>query len=377
MLRMLIRNGKVLNGQTGCFEDIPVQIDRDTIVGFGDTDDREVYDAHGLYILPGMIDTHIHGYVGVEFACESGDFEKAQTVLAADGVTGFAATVRCMPLEDMLVCEANAAAQMRIPSPGSRVLGIHSEGPFVSFERTGAMRPPHVTCTVDAIGAMINAGAGQLKLMTIAPERENALEAIAAATARGVSCTMGHTNATFEEATAGIDAGAHRATHVFNAMRPLSHRQTGILGAALTDDRVRCEMIADFVHLDPAAVKLVYRAKGAENISLISDAGAQSGLPDGDYMVGGRMRHVKDGLCLTDDGVICGSCYSMLKGAQNLRSIGVPLEAIARMASLNPARDLGVDDRLGSIERGKLADLIAVDDDFRIHAVIIGGRRLV
>ncbi len=374
---MIIRGGIVLNGENGQFENTPLHIKDDTIAAFADVADTDVLDAEGLYVLPGMIDTHIHGYVGVEFACESGGFDKAQTALAADGVTGFAATVRCMPLEEMLVCAANAAAQMRAPTAGSRVLGIHYEGPFVSFERTGAMIPPKVTCTVDAVNAMIDAAGGELKLMTIAPERENALDAIAAATARGVACTMGHTNATYAQTLAGVDAGARRATHVFNAMRPLSHRETGVLGAVLTDDRVRCEMIADFVHLDPAAVKLVYRAKGAQNITLISDDGAQSGLPDGDYVVGGRVRHVRDGLCLTDDGVICGSCFSMLKGAQNLRSLGIPLEEIAVMASLNPAVDLGVEDRFGSIARGKVADLIVVDDAFRIHAVVIGGKRIV
>lgn len=374
---MVIVNGTVLNGETGVFENTSLHLENGVIAAFGEEPQGEIFDAQGLYILPGMIDTHIHGYVGVEFACESGSFEKAQAVLAADGVTGFAATVRCMPLEEMLVCEANAAVQMNVPSVGSRVLGIHSEGPFVSFERTGAMRPPRITCTVDAVNAMIDAGAGQLKLMTVAPERENALDAIAAATARGVSCTLGHTNATYAQAKAGIDAGAHRATHTFNAMRPLYHRETGVLGAVLTDDRVRCELIADLVHLDAPAVQIVYRTKGAHNISLISDAGAQSGLPDGDYVVGGRVRHVRDGLCLNDDGVICGSCYSMLKGAQNLRALGVPLEEIAVMASLNPAGDLGVDDRLGSIARGKLADVIAVDDAFHIRAVFIGGNRIV
>lgn len=374
---MWIRNGKVLNGATGRFEETDLRLEGERIAAFGTAGDSDTaWDAEGLYLLPGMIDTHIHGYVGVEFACEDGGFDKAQAVLARDGVTGFAATIRCMPLNDMLVCEANAARQMQRSSVGSRVLGIHSEGPFVSFTRTGAMHPPRIPCTVDAVNAMIDAAAGGLKLLTIAPERENALDAIAAATARGVSCTMGHTDATFAQAKAGIEAGAHRATHTFNAMRPLSHRETGILGAVLTDDRVRSELIADFVHLDPAAVTIVYRTKGYKNISLISDAGAQSGLPDGDYVVGGRTRHVRNGLCLTDEGVICGSCYSMLKGAQNLRSLGIPLEEIAVMASQNPAEDLGVLDRLGSIEIGKLADLIAVDDAFHIHAVFIGGRKV-
>ena len=370
---MIIQNAHFLHGESGTFRYGSLNIENGTIAGFDAGADDEVFDAAGLFVLPGMIDTHIHGFVGEEFARADGDFGEAPMVLARDGVTGFAATVRCMPFEDMLAADRNAAKVMRQPSRGAKVLGIHNEGPFVSFKRTGAMQPPEVTCTNELAAAMVEAGDSALKLVTIAPERENALEAIAYWTAHGVNATMGHTDATYEQAIAGVDAGAHRATHVFNAMRPLSHRETGILGAALTDDRVCCELIADFVHLDPAAVKLVYRAKGASNITLISDAGAQSGLPDGDYVVGGRVRHVRGGLCVTDEGVICGSCFSMLKGAQNLRSLGIPLEEIAVMASLNPAKALGVDDRVGSIKVGKVADLIVCDDAFNIHAVFVDG----
>ncbi len=370
---MTIRNGLILNGKTGQFEHRSLVIENGKIARFTDDAPADAFDAEGLYVLPGMIDTHIHGFVGVEFAKKEGDFVPAQTALARRGVTGFAATVRCMPFEDMLDADRNAAFQIRQPQTGAKVLGIHNEGPFVSYKRTGAMRPPVIDCTVPAMRQAVEAGDGFLKLVTIAPERENALDAIACLTSCGVHATMGHTDATYAQAQAAVNAGAHRATHVFNAMRPLSHRETGILGTALTDDRVCCELIADFVHLDPPAVRLVYRAKGAQNITLISDAGAQSGLPDGDYEVGGRIRHVRDGLCLTDEGVICGSCFSMLKGAQNLRSLGIPLEEIAVMASLNPAKALGVEKRVGSIEIGKEADLIVCDDKFNLRAVFIDG----
>ena len=373
---MTIRNARILRGDTNTFFHGSLRMEEGHIVGFSDDISEDGFDAQGLYVLPGMIDTHIHGFVGEEFARADGDFGEAPTVLAKDGVTGFAATVRCMPLDDMLAADRNAARVMKQSSDGAKVLGIHNEGPFVSFKRTGAMQPPEVTCTAELAAAMAQAGDGALKLVTIAPERENALEAIAFWTANGINASMGHTDATYAQTLAGIDAGARRATHVFNAMRPLSHRETGVLGAVLTDDRVCCELIADFVHLDPAAVELVYRAKGADNITLISDAGAQSGLPDGDYVVGGRVRHVRGGLCVTDEGVICGSCFSMLKGAQNLRSLGIPLEEIAVMASRNPARALGADDRLGSIDIGKEADVIVVDDNFNIRAVFINGEQV-
>lgn len=375
---MTIQNGLVLNGRTNTFEKASLVIKNGRIADFcAEAPDDNAFDAAGLYVLPGFIDTHIHGYVGVEFAKPEGDFADAQIALARDGVTGFAATVRCLPLEDVLAADRNAAKQTKSNTPGAKVLGIHNEGPFVSFQRTGAMRPPKIECTVDAAKAMCEAGAGQLRLVTIAPERENAPDVIAYLAAHGVNATMGHTDATYAEAEAAVDAGARRATHVFNAMRPFSHRETGILGAALTDDRVCCELIADFVHLDPAAVSLVYRAKGARNITLISDAGAQSGLPNGDYIVGGQVRHVRDGLCVTDEGVICGSCFSMLKGAQNLRTLGIPLEEIAVMASYNPAKALGADDRVGSLDIGKDADVIVCDDQLNIRAVFVDGIQVV
>ncbi len=373
---MTIYNARILRGDTNTFTYGSVTVQNGKIAAF-DRDGENGFDAEGLYVLPGMIDTHIHGFVGVEFAGAKGDFTKAQDVLAQNGTTGFAATVRCMELDRVLAADRHIARLINTEQRGAKIYGIHNEGPFVSYKRTGAMRPPQIDCSVDAADAMIDAGGGYLKLVTIAPEREGAREMIARFTDNGVSATMGHTDATYEEATAGIDAGAHRATHVFNAMRPLSHRETGILGAVLTDDRVCCEMIADFVHLDPAAVKLVYRAKGADRITLISDAGEQSGLPDGDYEVNGRIRHVRNGVCLNDDGVIAGSCFSMLKGAQNLRSLGVPLEEIAVMASKNPAEVLGVYDRVGSIDIGKQADLIVVDGDFNLRAVFIDGERIV
>ena len=369
---MIIRGGNVLNGQTGRFEQTSLTVENGRIAAFADGD-GEVFDANGLYVLPGMIDTHIHGFAGEEFAKADGDFGKAPLVLAKDGVTAIAATVRCMPFDDVLAALRNVASLVGTKTGGAKIAGIHSEGPFVAEARRGAMHPTAMECTVNAVEQMAKAANGHLKLMTIAPERENTDEVIPAAQALGISCSMGHTDATYEEAKAAADVGATRVTHVFNAMRPLSHRETGILGEALTDDRLTCELIADFVHLDPAAVKLVIRTKGAERITLISDAGMMSGLPDGEYVVSGHTRYVKDGRCIDYQGRIAGSCFSMLKGAQNLRALGVSLEDIAVMAAKNPAKALGIDGETGSVEIGKCADLIVCDEQFHIHAVFVDG----
>lgn len=370
---MILKHARVLNSSTHRFDREAVVIENGRIISFDGDADGEVFDCEGLFVLPGMIDTHIHGFGGEEFAKPEGDFGNAPSILSDDGVTGFAATVRCMPLDEIAACMKNAAAHIGQATGGAKVLGIHCEGPFVSEERRGAMHPPRLTCDVETMQTLLAAANGHLKLMTIAPERENAAAVIAHATANGVACSMGHTDATYAVAEAAVASGARRATHVFNAMRPLSHRETGILGVSLTDDRVHCEMIADFVHLDPATVKLVYRAKGAENITLISDAGRMSGLPNGQYEVGGILRTVKDGLCLDPEGRIAGSCYSMLKGAQNLLSLGIPLEEIAQMASENPAKALGLFDTVGSIDIGKQADLIVCDEKLHIRAVFVDG----
>jgi len=371
---MILRNARVLSPDNTHFETRDLYT-RDGRIVPSDPD-GDIYDAGGAFALPGMIDTHIHGFIGDEFASKDGDISAAARRLAQDGVVGFAATVRCMPFEEMLACIAHAADLCRAPSDGAAVLGIHSEGPFVSSERRGAMHPPAMVCSVEALHTLADAGDGYLRLMTMAPERENASDVIKAAKERGIHISLGHTDATYAVARAAVDGGADRATHVFNAMRPLSHRETGILGEVLTDDRVTCELIADFVHLDAPAVELVYRTKGAARITLVSDAGAMSGLPNGDYTVGGRVRTVRDGLCLDTQGRIAGSCYSMLKGAQNLRSLGISLEDIAVMAAQNPADALGVGDRYGSLAAGKQAAFLLCDDRFDIRQVFLNGRPL-
>ncbi len=213
-------------------------------------------------------------------------------------------------------------------------------------------------------------------LMTMAPERENALAAIRAAKECGVAVSLGHSEATYEQCEEAIEAGAVRATHVFNAMKPLYHRETGILGAVLTDDRVTCEMICDLVHLDAAILRLIYRQKGPDRITLISDSGRMSGLGDGEYMVGGGLRTVKDGVCLNQEGRIAGSCVSMLAGAKNLLKLGIPLEEISLMGARNPARALGIEALTGSLEIGKAADIVVCDGKLDIKAVFVNGNRV-
>ncbi len=374
---MVIKNGNVLLGATRRFEQTDVKIEQGTIFSLGKfNDDRFEFDASGMLVIPGFIDTHIHGCVGVEFASPDEDFTKARKWLASEGVTGFSATVRALPIDRTVAAIRNILRESERDALGATVAGISLEGPFVSKAKSGVMNPPDIECKPETVKLFAEEGKGMLKIMTLAPERENALSAIKTAAENGVNISLGHTDATYSQSIDAINAGATRATHIFNAMRPFSHRETGVLGAALTDERINCEMICDLVHLDEATIKMVYRLKGAENITLISDTGYMSGLGDGVFDVDGRKRIVKDGVCRNADGRIAGSCVSMLAGAKNLQKMGVPLSDISLMASLNPAKALGISNVTGSIEVGKQADLIICDNELNIKAVFVKGKRI-
>lgn len=374
---MLIKNGLVLNGKTNKFEQTDLSIENGIINNIAQgIEDDDIFDAEGSYVISGFIDTHIHGCVGVEFASPDEDFTKARKWLASEGVTAFAATVRALPIERSVSAIRNILREAKKDSDGASVVGINLEGPFVSLKKSGVMNPPDIECNAEAVELLAKEANGLLKIMTIAPERENALDAIRTAVKNGVNASIGHTDSLYSEAVAAIDAGATRATHVFNAMRPFSHRETGVLGAVLTDERVCCEMICDLVHLDEATIKMVYRLKGRDNITLVSDTGFMSGLGDGEYIVDGRKRIVKDGICRNPEGRIAGSCVSMLAGARNLLKMGVPLESVSVMASKNPAKAVGAFDKMGSIEIGKQADIIVCDKELNIKAVLIKGKRV-
>lgn len=371
---MVIKNGNVLLGNTRRFEQTDIKTENGRIVSVGSAlSDRSEFDASGLLVIPGFIDTHIHGCVGVEFASPDEDFSLARKWLASEGTTAFAATVRALSPDRVIAAEKNILREADRDVLGAAVAGINLEGPFVSRVKSGVMNPPDIECTAEAVKLFADEAKGMLKIITIAPERENALEAIRTAVQNGVNASVGHTDATYSQAMSAIDSGATRATHVFNAMRPFSHRETGVLGAVLTDERINCEIICDLVHLDAATVKMVYRLKGADNITLVSDTGFMSGLGDGEYTVDGRLRIVKDGVCRNPEGRIAGSCVSMLAGAKNLLKLGVPISDISVMASLNPAKALGISQLTGSIEVGKQADIIICDNELNIKAVFVKG----
>ena len=336
---------------------------------------EEIIDAQGLYVAPGLVDTHIHGYQDADVSDADPDgVRRMAKGLLENGVTSFLPTSLTVAWETLeTVCQQ--LRQLREESladefEGSEILGMHMEGPFINPSKKGAQNEAYIQ-PMDPEKVLPHADI--IKVLTCAPEMPNGDHFVRVLKAKtNIKLSIGHTGANYDQAMAAFNLGITRSTHTFNGMRPLYHRETGILGAALTDGRIHCEMIGDFIHLDPPAVRLLLQAKGFRNITLISDTGPRGGMPDGEY--DGRI--VKDGVCRTKDGTIAGSCFTLLRGVRNLRSLGVPLEEISVMASLNPAKALGLDGQVGAIADGYRADLILCDGDINIHKVFVEGKEI-
>lgn len=343
-------------------------------------------------VAPGYLDLHIHGGAGYDVMDDSPEALAAiERLLARHGVTGYFPTTVTAPLDNTLRALERLADSIEAREEGKNKalqtsvhtkrpvnhraapLGIHLEGPFISHARRGVhpaenLLPP----TVETFERFWQAARGRIRIMTIAPELEGAIELIAAAAARGVGVSLGHSDADFATAERGIAAGARHATHTFNAMRPLAHRDPGVVGAVLTDRRVTADIIADGIHLDPSIVKLVARAKGPDQTVLITDATAATGMPDGRYRLGLIEVDVKDGQ-RTSDGKLAGSVLTMDLAVRNLTRFAewdLPLAVGA--ASRNPARVMGTNNK-GVLAPGSDADFIVLDFEGNVLRTFIAG----
>ena len=332
----------------------------------------DIFDASGCYVLPGFIDTHNHGCFGAEFSSPDQDLTAGLDKLSELGITALLATTRTLFYEELYAAARNLAAQK-----DDRILGIHMEGPFVNPARIGAMNR-HKICLpdIELIKNMQLHSGGMVKMVSMAPERENGYETVKYCAQNGITVSMAHTDATYEEAEKAFSLGARRLTHTYNGMRPFTHRDPGVLGYSLTNPEIECELICDLYHVSPAAIKMAVACKGVDNITMISDSGVFAGLGDGEYIVDGRKRYVRDGLCLADDNkTIAGSTKTLYDGVKNMDRLGYSPAEIAVMASRNPARLCG-DTTRGSLEEGCRADIVVLDKDFEITAVFLGGERI-
>ncbi len=372
MHSLLIRGGGVVTPQ-GVRGGIDVRIDGGVISHVGanlSPANAQVIDAPGLLVAPGFIDVHVHGAGGA--MCESGDADAIETIsstLARFGTTGFLATIATLA-PDALRAAVHAVAAAAGHEPGARILGIHLEGPYLSPLRAGAQAVPWMRApSIEELDALQDLSGGMIRLVTVAPELEGAIPFIHAARARGVTVSAGHSNATQAEMELAVEAGVRHVTHLFNAMRELHHREPGILGVALTDDRLSTELICDGHHLSKQAVDIALRCKPPDKTVLITDAVAALGLPDGEYEMFGVGCVVAAGAVrLQASGQLAGSCLTLDRAVQNLHrwKPELPLIDLLHMASWAPARVVGLDDRRGTIEPGKEADLVLLDRNLQV-----------
>jgi N-acetylglucosamine-6-phosphate deacetylase len=341
-----------------------------------------VVDFGDVILTPGLIDIHIHGGAGHDVMEGSEESLAAiERMMAQHGVTGYCPTTITAPLDQTLKSlEALGKAVKRAQSngrsdpPRARPLGIHLEGPFLSHARRGVHPPLYLQPpSVKMFNQMWDAAAGHIRVLTIAPELEGALELISHAARRGVCVSMGHSNATLAQALAGIKAGARHATHSFNAMRRLDHRDPGLLGAILTDRNVTADMIVDGQHVEPVIVDLFLRAKGVDGAVLITDGISASGMPDGTYRLGSFEVQVRDGRC-ESFGKLAGSVLKLDRAVLNAMTFArLSFQDSLSMATLNPARVLGIAHRKGVLQAGADADIAVFSPTGEVMQTILGG----
>jgi len=352
-----------------------VLIEGDRIVSLeADRGDEEL-DLAGTTLLPGFIDVHIHGAAGTDVMDATTEgLREVSGYLASQGVTSWVPTF--VPASDEHYRNAINVISEAMDGPGARVLGVHYEGPFVNTAQCGALHTEYFkTYSAPADLDSLPLPSTGVRMITIAPEVEGGVALVRELKRRGWVISIGHTRAGLDVLNQACDAGARHMTHFMNAMAPLHHRSPGPIAWGLSRDDVTVDMIADGIHLDAFMLQLLFKIKGVSGISLISDAIAAAGKGDGDYEIWGETIKVKNGRTANAHGSIAGSVISMLDAVRLLHSLGISYVDIARMASLNPARLLGIDRECGSIEIGKRADLIALDQsDLRPRSVLISGR---
>lgn len=335
----------------------------------GAPDSCEIIDAGGKYLLPGLIDMHIHGYCGHETTEASAQAQREMAAaLLKDGVTGFLPTLGTAPLET-IAGALEAARECMKASGGAKVHGAYVEGVFISEKKKGAH---NAALLLAPDYEFLEKYKDVIKVMIVAPERYP--ELIEWCVQRGIVSAIGHTDATYDQAMEGVRRGATQATHLFNAMRGIGHREPGAAGAALLSDGLRAELIADTVHVDRALFKLVYRVKGADGIVLITDSSIAAGMGPGVYRSNERTIYVDGTVGRLENGTISGSVSPLRRNVRNFhRYSGAPLWEAVRMASLNPAQALRIDAQVGSLQSGKCADMFLCDAELNVQSTFLDG----
>jgi N-acetylglucosamine-6-phosphate deacetylase len=366
---LILKEGKIVEVTSRASRDLPGGAQ---LMDFGDA-----------VLAPAFLDMHIHGSAGYDVMdAKSEALPAVEELLARHGVASYCPTTVTAPVDVILAAlDRLASAIERAEKDGSagkdlraRPLGIHLEGPFISHARRGVHPPEHLLRpSLETFRRFWQAARGHIKVITIAPELEGAAEVIAEAARLKVCVSLGHSDASLESTRTAVGAGARHATHTFNAMRPLNHRDPGILAEVLTDPQLTADIIADGVHLDPSIVKLFLHAKGLNGSVLITDATAATGMPDGKYHLGSFEVEVKNGVCLAD-GKLAGSVLTMDRAVQNIMKFAAwNLQRALRPATLNPARVLGISKQRGTLVPGAEADIVVLSPKGEVRKTIIRG----
>ena len=340
--------------------------------------DTEIIDAEGLYLSPGFIDVHIHGAGGCDTM--DGTVESINTIaktIVEHGTTSFTPTTMTVAAEDIRKSMKVIKKLKEEGTEGANVLGAHLEGPFISPKAIGAQNPNFLLApSVENYNKIVGDYGDAVVSITMAPEVEGAKELIKYLSDNGVTVSMGHTKATYDEAIEGIKCGACHSTHLYNAMTPFTHREPGVVGATFDTD-ITTETISDGIHISYPALRTAYKQKGTDKVLLVSDAMEACGMPDGQYSLGGQDVIVKNGAARLLDGTLAGSVLTLDKAVKNIYSnSNYPLNEVVRMATYNGAKHCHVEDHKGLIKEGYDADLILFNEDIEIQKVFVKGKKV-
>jgi N-acetylglucosamine-6-phosphate deacetylase len=381
---IVILHGKLLS-PTGLLEDgaLSMRAGRIAAIGasrsFEGKTTAEVFDAGGLFVSPGFIDAHTHGGNGYDYMTANADqLQEILAWLVSTGVTSVLPTLASSSFEEERQMVTRLRAACKKQTLGAQILGLHLEGPFLNPEKRGAQPTEPIRLpSLAEMQDLMQASGGCIRLVTLAPELPGADELIHYLVAEGVVVSAGHSNATYEEMLSAMQAGVSRVAHLFNGMSPFSHREPGLAGAALEQEPLYAELILDGLHLHPAAARIAMRCKGLERIVLVTDATQAAGLGEGVYIrPGNRKIFVKDGAARLESGTLAGSILSMDRAVANARAfLGIRLDQAVRLASRNAAESLNLPTK-GTLAPGYDADIVVFDDDIRIKATFVGGKKV-